>query len=827
MLRENKPGIFANLILVMLMSLSICQTLYTSLFMTDKLSLTIFITVAPLTLLFFIMFKSKITTIVSAIVISILLIIGLSYILFKTGIENTINWIYGYTNWLIDIGNGYIDSPHLIYTTITIITLTFIITLFIFIFSIKIYNFYVICIMLFSVFFVQLQFNIFLSKISFILFVFSFLLYYFFDILRRRSKEKNYVVSSSLKYLIYIVPICILVMAISFLFPVKDNRIALSWLDTRIDNTIKNVTDNVTEKINEIFYGKDLADFDFFSINLTGFGSDDRLGGNIKLDKTQVMNVKSEYSNLYLKASSRIYYDGHGWSNYNNPLISLGNNLNEYSDEINSDSNEFLAGSLKFTKNKANDAIFKPAKAEIEYTNLKTKSLFMPPKPKLLTFKSPQTLFQDDEQILSTSEIQKKGFSYTIEYNSIMFSSDEFKNSIRKSYKGFYTSDNDNIKSYSINKAKLSSKSETELPEAGVKDGAVIVIDSFSINSELFYRNYTQLPAGITPRVRQLAEELTKDEDNSYDKAKAIETYLSNNYPYTLSPGNPPRRKDFVDYFLFEGKEGYCTYYASAMTVLLRCIDIPARYVEGYMLPPESENGVFKVTNQQAHAWVEVYFEGFGWIPFEPTSPFGVNMYNDKVITESAGSDAINSGYDDYMDMINKYRTNNEGIDIDIGDIDTTPDTKSNKLLLALIILSSIIGVLLLAFCILALINMFRHYRTLRKIRKGEPNIAVLLSYNYILKVLRLQNISLEPGETPSQFGTRVEKTFDFMSYSFNKTSFTKITSHYVNARYSKVALLKDDKQNMLDFINLLLQFTNEKLGKFKYAMARYVLGKL
>jgi hypothetical protein len=379
----------------------------------------------------------------------------------------------------------------------------------------------------------------------------------------------------------------------------------------------------------------------------------------------------------------------------------------------------------------------------------------------------------------------------------MMLSSDEFKKMIRKSQKGFYNT--------------------ADFPDTFL----------YKKQAAEIYTSNTQLPEIVTPRVRQLATELTKDKDNDYDKAKAIEEYLSNNYPYTLSPGNAPRKKDFVDYFLFEGKKGYCTYYASAMTVLLRCVNIPARYVEGYMLPPESENGIFKVTNQQAHAWVEVYFEGLGWIPFEPTSPFSSNMYNDKILSASVSGGAINSGSQDYMDMINRYKSNNEGLDHDIGDFDTISVAKTNKPLIILIILSVIIGLLLIAFCILASINMFKQYITLRRIKKGEPNVAVLLAYNYILKVLELQNIVLEPGETPSEFGNRVEKTLDFMSYSFTKTSFRRITSHYVNARYSKAVLSKKDKQDMLDFINLLLQFTNEKVGKLKYSMARYVLGKL
>jgi len=132
---------------------------------------------------------------------------------------------------------------------------------------------------------------------------------------------------------------------------------------------------------------------------------------------------------------------------------------------------------------------------------------------------------------------------------------------------------------------------------------------------------YLQLAAELPERVGKLALDITSSAKNDYDRVKAIESYLATNYKYTLEPGTTPNDRDFVDYFLFDQKQGYCTYYASAMTVLARSIGIPARYVEGYVLPSQPVQGTtYEVTNKQAHAWVEVYFEGFDWIPFEPTS---------------------------------------------------------------------------------------------------------------------------------------------------------------------------------------------------------------
>ena len=71
---------------------------------------------------------------------------------------------------------------------------------------------------------------------------------------------------------------------------------------------------------------------------------------------------------------------------------------------------------------------------------------------------------------------------------------------------------------------------------------------------------------------------------NNYEKAKIIESYLSTQYTYTLTPPEKPANEDFVEYFLFETNQGFCTHYASSMVMLLRSIGIPCRYVTGYIL---------------------------------------------------------------------------------------------------------------------------------------------------------------------------------------------------------------------------------------------------
>ena len=133
-------------------------------------------------------------------------------------------------------------------------------------------------------------------------------------------------------------------------------------------------------------------------------------------------------------------------------------------------------------------------------------------------------------------------------------------------------------------------------------------------------QRYVALPDSVTPRTRALAREITEDATNDYDKVKAIEAWLANNYRYRLESPVPPEGQDAVDHFLFETDVGFCEQFASATAVMLRSLDIPTRFVAGYT--PGRRNpftGYYEVRNSDAHTWVEVWFPGVGWYEFDPT----------------------------------------------------------------------------------------------------------------------------------------------------------------------------------------------------------------
>jgi transglutaminase-like putative cysteine protease len=131
---------------------------------------------------------------------------------------------------------------------------------------------------------------------------------------------------------------------------------------------------------------------------------------------------------------------------------------------------------------------------------------------------------------------------------------------------------------------------------------------------------YLQLPK-LDPRIPALAQQITAHSANPYDKAATIAAYLRTHYGYTLDlSGTPP--PDPLAYFLFQKRAGHCEYFASAMTVMVRSLGIPARYINGF-LPGEynSVGGDYIIRASDAHSWVEVYFPDYGWITFDPTPP--------------------------------------------------------------------------------------------------------------------------------------------------------------------------------------------------------------
>ena len=166
---------------------------------------------------------------------------------------------------------------------------------------------------------------------------------------------------------------------------------------------------------------------------------------------------------------------------------------------------------------------------------------------------------------------------------------------------------------------------------------------------ELWYKEYIEKEYTIVPNnmknVKTVAEEISQwpifnemsryygENEMRLVKAKCVAKWMEENTRYTLQPSSLPFGKDPVEYFLGESKEGYCMHYASASALILRELGVPARYASGYLASAENflhgfDSYEYEILDSDAHAWVEIYLEGMGWVPIEVTKGYNDDIKN-------------------------------------------------------------------------------------------------------------------------------------------------------------------------------------------------------
>jgi transglutaminase-like putative cysteine protease len=138
-----------------------------------------------------------------------------------------------------------------------------------------------------------------------------------------------------------------------------------------------------------------------------------------------------------------------------------------------------------------------------------------------------------------------------------------------------------------------------------------------------FREQYTALPEAVSPEVRGLAQVIVgrAEARNPYERAIALQRYLRSApfvYDATVGPG---AGADALAAFLFQTHRGYCEQFAGSFAALARAVDLPARVAVGFTWGAQDpeEPTLYRVRGVHAHAWPEVYFHGYGWVPFEPT----------------------------------------------------------------------------------------------------------------------------------------------------------------------------------------------------------------
>lgn len=171
-----------------------------------------------------------------------------------------------------------------------------------------------------------------------------------------------------------------------------------------------------------------------------------------------------------------------------------------------------------------------------------------------------------------------------------------------------------NLDQYEI-EADVSEWTKNDLRNAGTRYPSLI--------NQRYLLQGTDGPA--SEALQQLADEATRGFTDPYSKAQAIERFVAQRCTYTLQAPAVPRNRDAAEYFLNESKEGYCDLYATAVAVLCRYAGLPARVVTGFApgTPSEANPKEFILRARDKHAWAEVFFPSYGWVPFDATTETG------------------------------------------------------------------------------------------------------------------------------------------------------------------------------------------------------------
>lgn len=405
--------------------------------------------------------------------------------------------------------------------------------------------------------------------------------------IKRIEKYKKEGVKVSLKFiyiLVYGVIVSLIISKLTIMLPQEYKGRDLTSIGNYFENKFASETSETSS-----------ANKDRYSLAASGYSSNEKkLGGPISIDYQEVFKVKS-VKPYYLKGTAKDFYDGDKW---------IKTNEIYYKKPINKD--------MVFENYGKDEMSIKNSLIIYPDEKFKTNTIFVPN----YTFNVSgvdQILFYDKTPVvLSGKAVQNP---YTVDFSGYSV----------YGYNAVIDTIED-IRDYSkrILERKLVTSLVYDVPmdyllQPNYQDENTIINKKSPIEDRFSYRNsedlkvikdygeYFQVPKNISSRTYDLVKDITKDSKSSIEKVLDIKSYLTKNYVYDIRVSMIPEKSEFIDYFLFKEKKGYCTYFNTAMTIMCRIAGVPARYVEGFKTPNKKDNsGLYIVSNADAHAWCEV-----------------------------------------------------------------------------------------------------------------------------------------------------------------------------------------------------------------------------
>lgn len=311
-------------------------------------------------------------------------------------------------------------------------------------------------------------------------------------------------------------------------------------------------------------------------------------------------------------------------------------------------------------------------------------------------------------------------------------------------------------------------------------------------------QNYVALPKNLNKRLYTLSDEIVKDCSSDFEKCKEMEKYLSK-FGYS-SQVDFKKKECAVSEFLLDTQTGYCVHFASALAVLLRCQNIPTRYVEGYFVDFMNQVGLktYGVKGTSSHAWVEAYIDHVGWIRLEPTP-----IYKDIANTSWIYNNEIATG--EMEELAQQSREKASWMELSLEE--NVEYMKTGGMLLLLLLFAGLI--------MMVLVLGYIHLLQKRKWKKATGDLLFRMQWN-------LMNFYFTQWEGPAGEGETLTEYLRRQSW-MEETDKQKVLELSYGIWYGEKTLTGEDQIYMIELLDKLRRKYLYSEGK-KAGLRKWIL---
>ena len=406
------------------------------------------------------------------------------------------------------------------------------------------------------------------------------------------------------KHMVFTSPFILLIIIVILILPYSPKP--YNW------TIVKNIYQTITETVRDIRIRASIRKSEDYAEGMIGFSDRGNINGEIKSNEETVLSVAgipNEMNNLKLKGKNFSTFTGQEWI-----------------DEDTSDSPDSMFDTIGIVASLGDydDSIrnyVKWEKMRIEYIQMNTSYIFAP--EKVAIRKSNLPVYSFDIINTGSDILWPKSKSYKTAYNLIYL---------------LVNTENEDFAKFLVNGKTPTEKTYNVVlkQQFGLENDTEYTYKKF-IDHQQYIHEFYGKEVVLSDELKAYTDKLYEGCENDVEKLQRIEALLKT-FEYTETPGKIPEYIDneteFLDYFILESRKGYCSYFATAFTLLARAEGMPARYVQGYNINNGSKSSVY-VSSNMAHAWCEVYFDGAGWVSFDGTPGFGGGTYWERVAKPS------------------------------------------------------------------------------------------------------------------------------------------------------------------------------------------------